>query len=115
VSVAIFFLLALIAAAIIVYPLLPGRVPAVTDGDIERVVRDLRRDRRRDASGLSCPVCGQGYQAGDRFCVACGGALSETQAILPGLVCPSCGAAIHEGDHFCARCGHNMAAGEVLT
>jgi predicted nucleic acid-binding Zn ribbon protein len=118
VSVAIFFLLATIAAAIIAYPLLPGRAvawpaPPVTDGDIERAVRDLRRSR--SVGGLSCPACGQGYQAGDRFCVRCGGALSQPQAASSGLVCPSCGAAIHEGDRFCARCGHRMTAGEALT
>jgi predicted amidophosphoribosyltransferase len=118
-SVAIFLLLALVAAAIIAYPLLPGRAvaqpaPAVTDGEIERAVQDLRRSRRAGAGGLSCPACGQGYQAGDQFCVRCGGALSQPELGSSGLVCPSCGAAIHEGDRFCARCGHPMTAGEAL-
>lgn len=117
-GVAIFFLLALGAAAIIVYPLLPGRVvaqpaPAITDGDIERAVQDLRRARRASGSDRSCPACGQGYQVGDRFCVRCGGALPQAQTASSGLVCPACGAALGQGDSFCAKCGHRLSAKEV--
>ena len=111
-SIVIVALLLLLAAAAIAYPLLPGRKlspevsPAVTDGDIERAVRDLRRARSR--GGHACPACGQGYEAGDRFCVRCGGALPQEEIQPTGPVCPSCGAAVRDGDEFCAKCGHSL-------
>ena len=113
-GVVVFFLLALIVAGLILYPLLPGRTPApevaaLTYGDIEQAVRDLRRTRRR--SGLTCASCGKGYQAGDRFCVRCGTALP--QAASSGLVCPSCSTTLKEGDRFCAKCGYKVDSVEV--
>jgi uncharacterized OB-fold protein len=114
VGIAIFFLIAALAAVAIVYPLLPGRVasqpaPKVSNEEIEQAVRDLRRLRSQGA--LFCPACGQAYRTGDRFCVRCGSALPEAGAV--GRKCPSCGASLHENDRFCARCGRSVAAGEV--
>ena len=118
---AIFILLALLAAVAIVNPLLPGRepaplAPAVTDGEIEAAVRKLHRVRA--GGGRACPACGEAYQPGDRFCVRCGGALlpgDQVGSPLPsaGLVCPSCGAALQEGDRFCAKCGVTLHSEEV--
>lgn len=120
-GVAIFFLLALLAAAAIAYPLLPGRAPAplapvVTDGDIEAAVRKLRRARAE--GGRACPACGKAYQPGDRFCIRCGGALppgDQSKPALPPaeLLCPSCGATLQKGDRFCAKCGHTLDDEEV--
>jgi hypothetical protein len=115
-SIALFFLLALVAAGFIVYPLLPGQVPkepvpAVTDGDIDRAVGDLRWARSR--GDLSCPACGKAHQAGDRFCVRCGQALTGPQSAPSGLACPSCGAPLHKEDQFCAKCGYHMIPGEA--
>jgi predicted amidophosphoribosyltransferase len=122
-GVAIFFVLAVIVAAAIVYPLLPGRStslpkPTLTDGEIERAVRNLRRARGRD--GLFCSICGQAFQPGDRFCVRCGGTLPQPQtdpvgarSKQPSAACPSCGATIREGDEFCAKCGHSVVAEEA--
>jgi predicted amidophosphoribosyltransferase len=115
-SIALFFLLALIATGFIVYPLLPGRTPkepasSLTDGDIDRAVADLRRSR--SGGGLSCPSCGKAYQAGDRFCVRCGQALAKSQDTVSGTVCPSCGATVQKGDQFCAKCGHRAVSGEA--
>ena len=117
-SLVIFFLLALIAAGAIVYPLLPGRAPAqpapaVTDGDIERAVRRLRRGHTRRGGALLCPECGRLYQAGDHFCVGCGSALPQGQAVSEDAVCPACGAAIRPGDRFCAKCGHSLGGEEA--
>ena len=119
VGVAVFFVLVLISAAAIVYPLLQRRgapapardVPAVraTDEDIERAVRDLRRSRGR--SGDFCPACGNAHKPNDRFCVHCGGELPG--AASPSRVCPACGAALQDGDRFCSKCGHSMAPAEV--
>ncbi len=122
-GIVVFFVLAAVSVGIIAYPLLPGRgpvqpAPALTDAEIERAVRDLRRTRsaRRapGQGGLSCPACGKAYQKGDLFCVRCGGSLPEVevQAELEKLVCPSCGASLHEGDQFCAKCGHRVATEE---
>jgi len=129
-SIVIFFVLAAIAVGIIAYPLLPGRTPAqaapvLTDAEIERSVRNLRRTqsgrgtqserRTRSRGGLSCPSCGKGYQEGDLFCVRCGSGLPEVkaQAEPDGLVCSSCGTSLHAGDQFCAKCGHRVPTEEV--
>ena len=127
----IFFVLAAVAVGIIAYPLLPGRripaqpAPVLTDAEIEREVRNLRRTRSergtrsvrstRSRGGLSCPSCGKAYQQGDLFCVRCGGGLPEVEAQSEpdGLVCPSCGISLHAGDQFCAKCGHRVATEEV--
>jgi predicted amidophosphoribosyltransferase len=113
VSIVIFFLLALIAAGFIVYPLLPGRktfqpAPVVTDGDIEQAVRDLRR--AQPEGNERCPSCGRGYEPGDRFCVGCGQTLSQADSARPA--CPSCGAASHAEDRFCAKCGATLPTRE---
>lgn len=115
-SILLFFLMALIAAVAIAYPLLPGAAASqtvfvVTDGDIEEAVRGLRRSRGKPKSGPSCPSCGRAYEAGDRFCVGCGTALPAVEA-APST-CPSCGATLREGDQFCSKCGHNLPAEEV--
>ncbi len=114
-GIVIFFLLALIVAGVIAYPLLPGRTPsppvsteaqghAVTGGEIERTVRALRRARQ--GSGHHCPACSQAYQPGDRFCVRCGGTLPQVAAAGPA--CPACGVSIREGDVFCPKCGQSL-------
>jgi predicted amidophosphoribosyltransferase len=117
-SVVLFFLLAVVAAGIILYPLLPGRtaarpVRAVTDGDIERAVHDLRQPATK--GGQLCPSCGHAFDAQDRFCVRCGAALPgrEREAAVAPAACPSCGAPLRPGDQFCAKCGHRLAGGEV--
>jgi len=115
-GIAVFFVLTLVVAGIIAYPLLPGRaakqsVPAVTDRDIDRAVDNLRRGRSR--GGHFCPACGRTYQAEDLFCVRCGHALPGDKVISTGPACPSCGAEIHKGDQFCAKCGHRTGAGEA--
>lgn len=115
-GILIFFLLTLVAAAIIAYPLLPSRAPAqpetsVSDADIDRGVRHLRRVRVK--GGHSCPACGRAHQPGDQFCSRCGAALLGPQAAPTGPVCPSCAAAIRESDQFCAKCGHEMTTEEA--
>ncbi|MFN2185595.1 MAG: zinc ribbon domain-containing protein [Anaerolineae bacterium] len=123
-SILIFLLLAAVSAGIIVYPILPGRTPAqpapaLTDGQIEQAVRDLRRARRRSAEGssdlLACPSCGTAYQEGDLFCVRCGSSLPQVQvkAKPDGPVCSSCGNTLHAGDQFCAKCGQPVVAEEA--
>jgi predicted amidophosphoribosyltransferase len=115
-GVAIFLVLALIVAVIVIYPLLPGRrtgesAPVVTDGEIEQAVREFRRTGGH--VGPQCPACGLPYQAGDSFCVRCGGVLSQAQPASDELACSSCGATIREGDQFCAKCGHPVGDEEV--
>ena len=115
-GIAIFVLLALATAAVVLYPLLPGRgpvetAPAVSDADIERAVRELRQERRR--GGLRCPTCGKAYAAGDRFCVHCGGTLPPPEVAESGEACPECGATLRDGDVFCSKCGYRLAGEEV--
>lgn len=115
-GLAVVFLLTVIVAGVLIYPLLPGKAsaqsePALTDGEIEQAVRDLRRARSR--SGLFCPACGMSHKAGDRFCVRCGGELPQAAGASAGPVCPSCGAPVQETDLFCAKCGHSMVVEEA--
>ena len=120
-GIILFFLLSLIVAAAVVYPLLPGKVaePAApeasrriwTDRRIEAAVRRLHEARSRD--GLMCPQCGRAYQAEDRFCVRCGADLPQERAAVDGRVCPSCGAGLRPGDVFCSRCGHRLSIKEA--
>lgn len=121
-GILVFFLLALVSAGAIIYPLVArkagpaqagpvpaGSGPVVTDGDIERALLELRQAGGRE--GLFCPACGRGYLQGDQFCVGCGGKLPQVAAAGP--VCPACGVGIHKDDVFCAKCGHKIDAGEV--
>lgn len=115
-GVAIFFLLAVAVSAILIYPLLPGRAPAqesvaLTDGDIEQLVHNLRS--ARSSGGLYCPNCGTAYRAADRYCGRCGESLPQSQTAPAGAACPSCGVDLREGDLFCAKCGHQVAVGEA--
>ncbi len=100
-SIVLFVVLLLAAAAVILYPLFRPAPPAGAD-EITQGVGELRR--------IICPACGHLCQAGDRFCVRCGKMLpSQTQA---GQTCPACGANLPAGDLFCARCGHALAEEE---
>jgi predicted amidophosphoribosyltransferase len=115
-GVVIFFVMAVIVAGVIAYPLLPRRTPAgpaptMTDADIERAVQSLRRARSRE--GPICPACSTPYQPGDRFCVHCGATLSDASETAGELACPSCGAALRKDDRFCAKCGHDLVVEEV--
>ncbi len=120
-GIILFFVLSLIVAAAVVYPLLPGRVAASaapvtsrrtwTDRRIQAAVRRIHEARSRD--GLMCPQCGRPYQAEDRFCVRCGADLPQEEAKTDGRVCPSCGAGLRPGDVFCSRCGHRLSGEEA--
>ncbi|MEJ2208470.1 MAG: zinc ribbon domain-containing protein [Anaerolineae bacterium] len=118
----LFFVLAVAVAAVLVYPLLPGRGPAVesqaaagptwSDRQIESAVQRIRQARQQGA--LACPDCGLGYQPGDRFCVRCGAELPLPEGTAAGgRVCPSCGAVVRPDELFCARCGHRLAVQEA--
>lgn len=97
-SISVFILLALLAGAAVVYPLLPGRA-----------MPSERGAGGRKESPLRCASCGRPYQAGDHFCVRCGAALAEHLAIdvrpAPLARCLACGAGLREGDRFCGKCG----------
>jgi hypothetical protein len=115
-SIAVFVILFLVSAGIVVYPLLspqkPSRLsPAVSEADIDRALRKMRSNRPK--AGLTCPQCGQAYQAGDQFCVQCGQALPD-KPVARGPVCPACGVSVHEGDLFCAKCGAQISEGEAV-
>lgn len=123
-GIVVFFVLAVVSAAAIAYPLLPGRMqaqpaPGLTEGEIDQAVRNLRRARRASgggrASGLACPSCGTAYQQGDQFCVRCGGKLpqAEVPSAEEGPTCSDCGAPLRVGDQFCAKCGQPVATEEV--
>ncbi len=120
-SIAIFLVLFVFAASVIVYPLLPGAgarqsvspvASAIEDGDIERALEQVRQARKR--VGLVCPTCGAEHRPGDLFCVRCGGELPETSASVDRQVCTACGAVLDDDDLFCPKCGHAVRS-EVAT
>jgi len=49
---------------------------------------------------MKCSQCGSEIRSGQKFCSACGYAVS--------LVCPHCGASYEEGDAYCATCGKKL-------
>lgn len=119
-SIFLFLLILALSVAAVIYPLLPGprarlvaayRAPVVADREIEQAVRRLRRTRT--SAGPACPSCGAAYQAGDRFCVGCGGKLPGSEASPTGRTCPACQAPIQMDDSFCPKCGTAIPAGEV--
>jgi hypothetical protein len=120
-GLAVFVLLAALAAVAIAYPLLRPRgaahsQPRLSDAEVEVAVQRLRRAGKRGRAAaptaiMPCPACNTPYQPGDRFCVRCGQTLSQPEmdgTPVSGSVCPSCGAALREDDRFCARCGHRQ-------
>ena len=118
-GIVLFFVLFVVVAVAVAYPLLPGRAaasaPAADDGRIwtdRRIESAVQRIRQaRDKGGLTCPDCGKAYQAGDRFCVRCGADLPQQEVTAAGRICPSCGAVLRPGDLFCSKCGHRLAVG----
>ncbi len=115
-SIAIFVVMLLVSAGLVVYPLFsPGKqggLPvSVSEADIDRALRKMRSNRPK--AGLTCPKCGRAYQAGDQFCVQCGEALPD-KPVARGPVCPACGVSVHEGDLFCAKCGAQISEGEAV-
>ena len=50
------------------------------------------------ASGVTCPSCGQPVMSGAKFCSNCGAK----------LVCPNCGQPITPGAKFCSNCGNKF-------
>jgi hypothetical protein len=110
VSVILLFLLALIAAGAIVYPLLPGRraaqaVPAIADKDIEQAVRRLRSTLSlHTGQAASAVVQSRGTPGQAKGGQAQGPA--PTVGVQAGAPrCPACGRAYRPGDQFCVGCG----------
>ncbi|MBR2208351.1 MAG: zinc-ribbon domain-containing protein, partial [Synergistaceae bacterium] len=50
------------------------------------------------ASGVTCPSCGQPVMSGAKFCSNCGAK----------LVCTNCGQPITPGAKFCSNCGNKF-------
>ena len=129
-SIVIILLITAATAAAILYPLVraplhgarqaPAQAaPPVSDRDIERAVRKFRRAQvSAGTPSLLCPVCGQIYRPGDRFCTDCGHGLPQPQepAVVqrdPVPPCASCGAPLGPADQFCAKCGERVTAREI--
>jgi predicted nucleic acid-binding Zn ribbon protein len=113
-STAIFFLLAFVTVAVIIFPLLPGRsssqaLPASRGR--EAAAQAPRPRPARSKPGMVCPTCGEPYEPGDRFCVGCGGILPRAKDALP--TCSACGTPLADGDRFCRKCGQPVTAGEA--
>ena len=107
-SIALFFVLAILVAAAVAQPLLPAsRVSYPLPGS-----RSQRRSAQSSPAsgrpqGPTCPSCGVAVMPGDSFCVGCGGVL-----VVRGATCPACGVPMAEDDQFCRKCGARLGAGE---
>jgi RNA polymerase subunit RPABC4/transcription elongation factor Spt4 len=108
-SVALFFVLAILTAAAIAQPLLPGsRVTFLLPAARGRGI-PAQPSAARSSKGLACPQCGAPVKADDRFCVRCG---KELMAVPAAPVCAACGALLAEDDGFCRKCGAPVAGKE---
>ena len=109
-SIALFFVLAVVAAAAIVQPLLPGSrasYPLPSGRGQSRAVRPP--SRVTSSQGAKCPGCGAPVQPDDRYCVRCGATLGEVH--MP--VCAACGTVLSEDDQFCRKCGTRVTTTEA--
>lgn len=78
------------------------------DAYLERTIS--ARKAALSAGGHRCPQCGQPAAAGDKFCTACGAALTVPAASgAAGVACRHCGNPLAAGDRFCAACGKPVA------
>jgi predicted nucleic acid-binding Zn ribbon protein len=71
-------------------------------GELEWVLAgaEAAPGEREAAATVLCPSCGGAVLPGQRFCTACGAALSD--------VCPGCGAGVLPGQRFCTGCGRQL-------
>jgi hypothetical protein len=53
----------------------------------------------------TCPACGEGAMPSDRFCKACGTAITPPVSRREAAFCGSCGTPFGGQENFCARCG----------
>lgn len=53
---------------------------------------------------MNCPKCNQPYEAGQKFCAACGNALP----VQTEQKCPKCQSKIEQNQKFCSVCGHDL-------
>ena len=80
------------------------------DAYLERTIS--ARKAALSAGGHRCPQCGQPAAAGDKFCAACGAALTvpvPAASGAAGVACRHCGNPLAAGDRFCAACGKPVA------
>jgi hypothetical protein len=80
------------------------------DSYLERTV--AARKAALNAGGRNCPQCGQPAAASDKFCAACGAAITATGPATisnTGASCRQCGKPLADGDRFCAGCGKPVA------
>jgi Flp pilus assembly protein TadD/ribosomal protein L40E len=80
-----------------------GRTNAGTVVDIS-LGKGMMTANSVTATSVKCPSCGADVQSTKRFCVNCGGSLSETRP------CPNCGAIVGKDAKFCKGCGREMGA-----
>jgi hypothetical protein len=53
----------------------------------------------------TCPACGEGAMPGDKFCKACGTAITPPVSRREAAFCGSCGDPFGGQEIFCTRCG----------
>ncbi len=62
--------------------------------------------------GIICATCGKVFEAGSRFCPACGasvGAKESEKIAQQGRVCPVCGKKLDPSLRFCTECGTDLS------
>ena len=108
-SIALFFVLAILVAAAVVQPLLPGsHVSYPLPGSRSRSLPARSSPAPGWTQGPACPTCGAPVMPGDNYCVGCGGVLA-----VRGATCAACGVPTAEDDEFCRKCGARLRGGEA--
>ena len=62
---------------------------------------------------MNCSKCGNGLDAGAKFCANCGAAVVKSET-AKNMFCENCGTQIEAGAKFCEGCGKNQK-GNVFT
>ncbi len=76
--------------------------------EIEKKIHEeqVAMDQPQVSTGKKCPSCGSIVEEGKKFCVECGGNMTDTTE--QSKTCPKCNANIGVGLKFCSECGEKL-------
>ena len=64
-------------------------------------LESISKSAKKKVPGVKCPHCGEKNKKDSKYCVSCGGTISE-------LACQSCGFEYKINDSFCPECGAKL-------
>lgn len=78
--------------------------------EIEKKIHEeqVAVDQPQVRTGKKCSSCGSIVEEGKKFCVECGGNMTDTTEQSNTTTCPKCNANIGVGLKFCSECGEKL-------